>query len=87
MPLAKDNAHRRWRNEWLGEIKKTREMDQDFRRQIIDDKIYTCEKHFDPGDIEICKAPFTLEPTHGTALIKQGPYIQKSSTARLIFTV
>jgi len=36
------------------EIKKTREMDQDFRTQINDDKIYTCEKHFDPEEIEIC---------------------------------
>ena len=30
-------------------------MDQDFIRQINDDKIYTCEKHFDPEEIEICK--------------------------------
>ena len=55
VPLAKNDAHRRWRDEWLGEIKKTREMDQDFRRQINDDMIYTCEKHFDPEEIEICK--------------------------------
>ena len=58
VPLAKDDAHRRWCDEWLGEIKKTREMDQDFRRQINDDKIYPCEKHFDPKDIEICKYCF-----------------------------
>ena len=54
VPLAKDDAHKRWRDEWLGEIKKTREMDQDFRRKINDDKMYTCEKHFDLEDIEIC---------------------------------
>ena len=53
LPLTNHHAHRR--DEWLGEIKKTREMDQDFRRQINDDKIYTCEKHFDPDEIEICK--------------------------------
>ena len=58
VPLAKDDAHRRWRDEWLGEIKKTREMDQHFRRQINDDKIYTCDKHFDLEDIEICKYRF-----------------------------
>ena len=34
MPLPKDDVHRRWRDEWLGELKKTREIDQDFRRQI-----------------------------------------------------
>ena len=58
MPLPKDDAHRRWRDEWLGELKKTREIDQDFRRQIKDDKIYICKKHFDPEDIETCKYGF-----------------------------
>ena len=38
-------------------------MDQDFRRQINDDKIYTCEKHFDPEDIEICKYRFMNSST------------------------
>ena len=46
---------RKWRDEWLGEIKKTREMDQNFREQLKSDRIYTCEKHFAPEDIEICK--------------------------------
>jgi len=50
IPSAKDDAHRRWRDEWLAEIKKTR----DFIRQINDNKIYTYEKHFDPEEIEIC---------------------------------
>ena len=50
-----DEAHRKWRDEWLGEIKKTREMDQNFREQVRSDKIYTCEKHFAPEDIETCK--------------------------------
>ena len=58
VPLPKDDAHRRWHDEQLGELKKTREIDQDFRRQIKDDKIYTCEKHFDPEDIETCKYDF-----------------------------
>ena len=25
LPVAKDEAHRKWRDEWLGEIKKTRD--------------------------------------------------------------
>ena len=60
MPLPKDDAHRRWRDEWLGELKNqgNRPVDQDFRRQIKDDKIYTCEKNFDPEDIETCKYGF-----------------------------
>ena len=55
LPVAKDEAHRKWQDEWLGEIKKTREMDQNFREQLKSDKIYTCEKHFAPEDIETCK--------------------------------
>ena len=52
VPLAfKDDAHRRWCDGWLGEIKKLREMDNGLRGQINDDKIYTCEKHFDPEEI------------------------------------
>ena len=37
LPLAKDEAHGKWRDEWLGEIKKTREMDQNFREQLKND--------------------------------------------------
>ena len=52
---AKDDKHKRWRDEWVGELKKTREVDKDFRRQINEDKVYTCEKHFKDEEIEICK--------------------------------
>ena len=44
LPVAKDEAHGKWRDEWLGKIKKTREMDQNFREQSKSDAIYTCEK-------------------------------------------
>ena len=57
MPSAKDEKHKRWREEciWLGELKKTRELDEDFRRQINQEKVFMCEKHFYLKDIEICK--------------------------------
>ena len=55
LPLAVDERHRKWREDWLGELKKTREMDADFREQINKDRVYTCEKHFAPEDVEICK--------------------------------
>ena len=55
LPSAKDEKHKRWRDEWLGELKKTRELDEDFRRQINQEKVFTCEKHFYLKDIEICK--------------------------------
>jgi len=40
LPVAKDEAHRKWQGEWLGEIKKTREMDQNFREQLKSNRIY-----------------------------------------------
>ena len=30
LPSAKDDKHKRWRGEWVGELKKTREVDKDF---------------------------------------------------------
>ena len=44
LPVAKDEAHGKWRDEWLGKIKKTREMDQNFSGQSKSDAIYTYEK-------------------------------------------
>ena len=58
LPVAKDEAHQKWRNDWLGEVTKAREIDQDFREQIKNGKVHTCEKHFKPEDIEICEYPF-----------------------------
>ena len=58
LPAAKDEVHRKWRNEWLGEVPKAREIDEDFREQIKNDKVHVCEKHFKPEDIEICKYRF-----------------------------
>ena len=45
LPSAKDDKHKRWRDEWVGELKKTREVH----------KVYACEKHFKDEVIEICK--------------------------------
>ena len=55
LPSAVDDRHREWREAWLGELKKTREIDSDFRDQIKNDRVYTCEKHFASEDVEICK--------------------------------
>ena len=30
-------------------------LDSDFRDQMRNDRVYTCEKHFAPEDVEICK--------------------------------
>ena len=41
LPLASDEIQKKWRDEWLAELKKTREVDQDFREQIKRDTVYT----------------------------------------------
>ena len=43
--VEKDEGHQKWREDWLREITKTREIDKDFR-------VFTSEKHFLPEDIE-----------------------------------
>lgn len=52
---AKDEDYKKWREDWLGEITKTREVDRDFKRQVENDKVFACEKHFHSEDIETCK--------------------------------
>ena len=54
LPSAKDEKHKKWSEEWLSELKKTRELHKDFRRQINQEKVFTCEKDFYLKDIEIC---------------------------------
>ena len=58
LPSAETNE--KWREEWLGEIKKTRVMDANFRQLIGKDHVYTCEKHFREEDIETCKCANNL---------------------------
>ena len=55
LPAAKDPEHKTWREAWLGEITKTREKDAEFQKLIDNDTVFTCEKHFKPDEIEICK--------------------------------
>ncbi|KXJ07724.1 DNA transposase THAP9 [Exaiptasia diaphana] len=53
LPSGKDEESRKWRDAWLKEITKCREMDQNFRNQLKYDRVFICEKHFKPEDIEI----------------------------------
>ena len=55
LPRSKDEEHKKWREAWLSEITKTREKNSEFQRLIDNDSVFTCEKHFKPDDIEICK--------------------------------
>ena len=55
LPYPRNAEYKKWREDWLNELTKTRDRDKDFQKQIESDRVYTCEKHFDPTDIEICK--------------------------------
>ncbi|KAL9952997.1 hypothetical protein ACROYT_G040339 [Oculina patagonica] len=53
LPATKDEAHKKWREDWLAEITRTRESDHDFKALLVNDRVFTCEKHFEAEDIEI----------------------------------
>ena len=55
MAFSHEVHTKKWRDDWLSEITKTREIDHEFRKRIENDKVFTCEKHFDVEDFEICK--------------------------------
>ena len=53
LPSIKTNHE--WRKLWLNEVTKSRVIDKNFKEQLERDRVYTCEKHFKPEDIETCK--------------------------------
>lgn len=55
LPAPKDEAHKKWREDWLTEITKTRESDDSFKVLLAKDWVFTCEYRFQPEDIKTCK--------------------------------
>ena len=55
LPAPRNEAYEKWRLDWLNQLTISREIDKNFQRLIDNDRVYTCEKHFKPEDIEICK--------------------------------
>ena len=55
LPKPKDEAHKKWQNEWLQQITQSRDVDRHFKDLVEKDRVYTCEKHFKPEDIELDK--------------------------------
>ena len=41
LPAAKNDKYKKWREEWLYEIAKTRVIDKTFREKILNDTVYT----------------------------------------------
>jgi len=48
-------------DDWLREITKAREIDHEFRKRIENDKVFTCEKHVDVEDFEVCKYSYDIQ--------------------------
>ena len=55
LPSVSKTHHEEWRTNWLAAIEKVRELDDEFHRQIREDTIRTCQRHFHAREIEICK--------------------------------
>lgn len=55
LPAPRNQEYKKWRENWLSQITKTRTFEKDFRKMIDNNKVFTCEKHFKPEDVEICK--------------------------------
>ena len=60
LPAAKNDKYKRWREEWLSKITKTRVIDKAFREKKLNDTVYICEKHFKAENIESCKYTLIL---------------------------
>ncbi|XP_022793887.1 uncharacterized protein LOC111332736 [Stylophora pistillata] len=52
LPAPRNAEYKKWREDWLNELTKTRVVDANFRQLIEKDRVFTCEKHFKPEDIE-----------------------------------
>ena len=55
LPAPRNPEHKKWREDWLSQIMKTQTVDKDFLKIINDNKVFTCEKHFNNEDVEIRK--------------------------------
>ena len=55
LPNGKDDSTKAWRAQLLSIVTKDRVIDGDLRRQINEDRIHICEKHFKEEQIYHCK--------------------------------
>ena len=51
----KDAEQEKWRRDMINIITRDREIDSDLRRQINEDRLHICEKHFQPDEMYYCK--------------------------------
>ena len=45
LPAPKDEAHKKWRDEWLQQITRSRDLDRLFKELLAKDRVFTCENY------------------------------------------
>ncbi len=55
VPSGGDEKSNKWRRDVLNIITKYRVQDDNFKRQLLNDTLHICEKHFKPEDVTIRK--------------------------------
>lgn len=55
IPVKDDEYHSNWRNNVLAVIKRVREVDPLFKKQIDNRNVYICEKHYTDDKLIRCK--------------------------------
>eukprot|EP00795_Rhopilema_esculentum_P012648 gene12648-3355_t len=61
LPAAKDKFTSKWRDELLSKITRDRVLDADFRRQIKEDRLHICERHFEKDKLYIYSSRKSLK--------------------------
>ena len=72
-----------WRSAMLEQITKGREIDSNFRRQILQDTVHICEKNFKEDQINKCEYILFL----GFRLNYQYPFLSKRNPCNLTTVV
>lgn len=58
IPAPKDEATAEWRKKLIGIVLRDRVLDENLQRQLDNDRLHICEKHFTDDQLYICKSIF-----------------------------
>ena len=60
LPTGLDEKSKQWRRDVLNIVTKYRVKDENFKRQLDNDTLHICEKHYKPDDITIRKCRISI---------------------------
>ena len=61
IPTKSDDVSTKTKEEWVRVVTRDREVDASLRKQINENNIHVCEKHFENDLIETCKSILVLQ--------------------------